>query len=287
MDYYKILGLTPSASEEEIKKSYKKLAMKYHPDRSVNLSDIEKKKNEEKFKEINDAYQHILNKKNEPDDLFNKYSQEFNNKNMDDIMNYFYKYKGSTKNNKGDNSYSKDIFLDLNIPLETYFIGGEYEVTFSTNLNCENCNGSGVFSNRLCPKCYGRGTNKIRIKTSVKIPEKTLKLKTEVNENNKTFNLNINIILDKNDKFRIDQKNIYSKINVPYYKAILGGDVDYKFLDGKTYNIKVNPLTESGKMIRLKNKGIDGGDLILEFNIIIDVSKITENEIIKLKEIYK
>lgn len=124
MDYYKILGLTNSASEEEIKKSYKKLAMKYHPDRSVNLSDIEKKKNEEKFKEINDAYQHLLNKTNEPDDLFKKYSQEFNNKNMDDIMNFYYKYSGSNKNNKSDYSSSKDIFLDLNIPLETYFIGG-------------------------------------------------------------------------------------------------------------------------------------------------------------------
>jgi len=56
-DYYEVLGVDKNASEDDIKKAFKKAAMKYHPDRFANASDAEKKDAEEKFKEINEAYQ--------------------------------------------------------------------------------------------------------------------------------------------------------------------------------------------------------------------------------------
>ena len=56
-DYYEVLGVDKSASENDIKKAYRKAAMKYHPDKFANASDAEKKDAEEKFKEINEAYQ--------------------------------------------------------------------------------------------------------------------------------------------------------------------------------------------------------------------------------------
>ena len=55
-DYYEVLGVDKSVSETDIKKAYRKLAMKYHPDRSAKLSDAEKKAAENKFKEIQEAY---------------------------------------------------------------------------------------------------------------------------------------------------------------------------------------------------------------------------------------
>ena len=56
-DYYEVLGVDKNASEDDIKKAFKKAAMKYHPDRFANATDAEKKDAEEKFKEINEAYQ--------------------------------------------------------------------------------------------------------------------------------------------------------------------------------------------------------------------------------------
>ena len=56
-DYYEVLGLSKNASESEIKKAYRKAAMKYHPDKFSNSSEAEKKEAEEKFKEINEAYE--------------------------------------------------------------------------------------------------------------------------------------------------------------------------------------------------------------------------------------
>ena len=56
-DYYEVLGVTKNASESDIKKAYRKAAMKYHPDKFANSSDAEKKDAEEKFKEINEAYE--------------------------------------------------------------------------------------------------------------------------------------------------------------------------------------------------------------------------------------
>ena len=56
-DYYEVLGVDKNASENDIKKAYRKAAMKYHPDKFANASDAEKKDAEEKFKEINEAYQ--------------------------------------------------------------------------------------------------------------------------------------------------------------------------------------------------------------------------------------
>lgn len=56
-DYYDLLGVEKTASENDIKKAYRKLAMKYHPDKFSNASETEKKEAEEKFKEINEAYQ--------------------------------------------------------------------------------------------------------------------------------------------------------------------------------------------------------------------------------------
>lgn len=56
-DYYELLGLDKSASEAEIKKAFRKAAMKYHPDRMAKADEKEKKEAEEKFKELNEAYQ--------------------------------------------------------------------------------------------------------------------------------------------------------------------------------------------------------------------------------------
>ena len=55
-DYYEVLGITKGASEAEIKKAYRKMAMKFHPDKFSNATDKEKEEAESKFKEINDAY---------------------------------------------------------------------------------------------------------------------------------------------------------------------------------------------------------------------------------------
>ena len=60
MDPYRVLGVDPSASEDEIKKAYRKLSRKYHPDSNMDKSEAEKKMAEEKFKEVQSAYEDII-----------------------------------------------------------------------------------------------------------------------------------------------------------------------------------------------------------------------------------
>ena len=66
MDPYKVLGVSPTASEEEIKKAYRKLSRMYHPDSNMNKSEYEKKQAEEKFKEVQTAYENIIDGKVDP-----------------------------------------------------------------------------------------------------------------------------------------------------------------------------------------------------------------------------
>ena len=92
-DYYSILGVNKNASEEEIKKKYKKLALQYHPDRQQGKSDAEKKNAEEKFKEINEAYSILSdNNKRQQYDTFGTVDGNMGNMSGADAMAEFMRH---------------------------------------------------------------------------------------------------------------------------------------------------------------------------------------------------
>lgn len=159
-DYYEILGVKKGASEEEIKKAYKKLVVKWHPDRWVNGTDKEKKTAEEKIKEINEAYSVLSDpeKKNNYDMFGN--SEGINGASgfdpwgdMDKIDPF--EFLRRTRVERGD-----DIAVTVNVTLkETYYGVSSKDIEIQKPKPCSHCSGTGFADGRAhdCPYCHGTG----------------------------------------------------------------------------------------------------------------------------------
>ncbi len=171
-DYYDVLGVTKSASPEEIKKAYRKLALKYHPDRNKN-----NKEAEGKFKEASEAY-HVLSDKSRRSnydqfghaafegsagrggfsnfDFSNIFSDIFGSDTFDDFFEGF----GGSRRRKSSNFRGADLRYDLSISLEDAYNGKKQEINFSSSDKCITCNGSGAEPGSKpisCSTCKGHG----------------------------------------------------------------------------------------------------------------------------------
>ncbi len=182
-DYYEVLGVTKSASADEIKAAYRKLALKWHPDRWVNASDAEKKTAEENFKEAAEAYSVL----SDPDKKA-RYDQfgfagdqmgggggfDFGGFDLNDILrNVFgggfnfggggfdFSFNGSQSSHTQTRTYrGRDIRTSVKLTLEEIATGCEKEVTIERNRPCPDCGGKGTKNAsdvKTCPNCNGRG----------------------------------------------------------------------------------------------------------------------------------
>ena len=165
-DYYEVLGVSKSATGEEVKKAYRKAALKYHPDKNP-----DNKEAEEKFKEATEAYQVLSDPENR-----SKYDQfghdaftqgggfDFGNFGgfedvFEDIFGAF--FGGSGGGRRGQRAVrGADLRYDLAISLEEAAAGAEKEITLMKPDSCEACEGSGCVpgtSPEVCPQCSGTG----------------------------------------------------------------------------------------------------------------------------------
>ena len=159
MDYYEILGVSRSATKEEIKKAYRKLAMKYHPDR--NPGD---KEAEEKFKLINEAYQVLSD--DEKRAIYDRYGKEglegrgYRPKtNFEDIFDMFKEIFGDFGFNEYEEELPYDIDRAIEVELEfeeaVYGVSKEIEIDYFAL--CPKCKGTGAKTKTTCPTCKGQG----------------------------------------------------------------------------------------------------------------------------------
>jgi molecular chaperone DnaJ len=160
-DYYDVLGLNRSASQEEIKRAYKKLAFEYHPDRNPGNASAEAK-----FKEINEAYQ-ILSSPNQRAqyDSFGHMSSEgiFTDANFgfnfNDIFgNLFDEVFSTGRRSRAERG--RDLKYDLEISFEEAAFGVEKEITIPKRIICDECSGRGAAPGGeiTCSTCGGRGS---------------------------------------------------------------------------------------------------------------------------------
>ncbi len=174
-DYYEVLGINNSTSQEEIKKAYRKLALKYHPDK--NKGD---KASEEKFKEASEAYHVLSDKKRRQSydqfghaafegaggrggfanfDFTNTFSDIFGSDIFDDFFDGF----GGGRRGKRQRQYENrgaDLRYDLTISLEEAFSGKKQEIRYSSSEKCDRCNAQGSepgSSPSECSMCAGHG----------------------------------------------------------------------------------------------------------------------------------
>ncbi len=183
-DYYKILQVPRNASKEDVKKSYRKLAHQFHPDKTGG--------NEEKFKEINEAYQVLGDEQKRAQydqfgTVFNDTGagprqggfwgspgqQGFGGFNFDfgegqeadfDFSDVFEDVLGGFgfggQRGRAQSKKGRDIQIDLEIPFEEMIFGGKHEVEIQKIVNCAHCNGSRAEPGsklKKCPKCQGSG----------------------------------------------------------------------------------------------------------------------------------
>jgi molecular chaperone DnaJ len=176
-DYYEVLGVAKGASDEEVKKSYRKLAMKYHPDRTAGMSDSEKKAAENKFKEIQAAYAVLSDpQKKQAYDQFGHRSTSASDSGgfgggfsgssggFEDVFGDIFGdiFGGGRRSARSSNGPidGEDLEMATEITLEDSAFGTEKSVKYQHNVTCKECKGVGAKNAAdviTCPTCQGHG----------------------------------------------------------------------------------------------------------------------------------
>ncbi len=168
-EYYEVLGVQKNAHGDEIKKAYRKMAMKYHPDRNDGSTEAE-----EKFKQVNEAYQVLSDP--EKRSLYDRYGKQglqqqgysgFSGKDFENIFedlgsifdSVFGGGFSSNTRRKKTAKYSADIAMEINLSFHESLFGVEKKINLEYKDYCKKCKGSGAKNAHLetCPQCAGKG----------------------------------------------------------------------------------------------------------------------------------
>lgn len=322
-DYYKTLGVSRDASAAEIKKAYRKLAIKYHPDKNPGDASAE-----ENFKEATEAYEVLSDEqKRQQYDQFGHAAfgpgrgaaggaGGFGGVDLDEALRTFMgafgggggggsifdNFFGGGGGGGEANNRGADLRFDLEIDFEEAVFGSKRELSFNVNVECDSCKGSGaapgskkttcttckgagqvISSNGLfhmrqtcpdcagtgqmignpCPDCRGTGQKKGKRTITVRIPpgvETGSRLRVAGKGEGGTRggsagDLYVIMHVRPHKIFERHDLDLALEVPVPLEVAALGGEVSVPTLEGKS-TIKIPAGTQSGKMLRLRNKGI-------------------------------
>ncbi|QDP01861.1 molecular chaperone DnaJ [Thalassotalea sp. PS06] len=308
-DYYEVLGVAKDASERDIKKAYKRLAMKFHPDRTK--GDKEK---EEQFKKVKEAYE-VLNdsQKRAAYDQYGHAAFEQGQgpggfgggADFGDIFgDVFGDIFGGGRGRGGQSRARRgaDLRYNLDMSLEEAVKGKTVELQVPTYVSCEPCDGSGAKSGSsasTCPTCHGHG--QVQMRQGLFAVQQTCPtcsgsgkvIKDPCNschgegrvKKTKTLSAKIPAGVDTGDRIRLtgegeagehgappgdlyvqvnvrdhnifvrDDNHLYCEVPIGFTTAALGGEIEVPTLEGKV-KLKIPKETQTGKMFRLRGKGV-------------------------------
>lgn len=295
MDYYSVLGVSETASADEIKSAYRKLAKKYHPD--VNPGNAEA---EEKFKEITEAYS-VLSDPEKRQNLNNQQSGFFNP--FDG--NFFEEFFG--RRNRTAPKINTDIRIQIGLTFAELCTGVEKEISYHRSIGCpdckgtkgtnptkcQECNGTGyvgrqiqqgpyMFSQqhpcnkchstgtsyeKLCTSCFGAGTIMAAHNIQVSIPKDVSLLGHVVvkNQGNHQYSINPagNLIIDitlnqENDDYNIvsNQGDVLHVVNVPVIDWVQGKEMTVSRFGIENLTISLADVPDSDHKIVYNNMGV-------------------------------
>lgn len=289
-DYYKVLGVERSASQDEIKKAYRKLAVKYHPDKNP-----DDKVAEEKFKEISEAYQVLGNAdtRKKYDELGANWKQYENSG-----------FSGFGGGGQGFNASGFSDFFDM-------FFGGQGGAGFDIRdfmggmgggrRSTRSAKGSDLNAtiNMTLLEAYqgsqrmidlGGNTIKITIKPGVRDGQ-VLRIKGKGNPGRNggdNGDLLIKVSITNDHVYQRDGDDLIRNINVDVYTAILGGKITVTTLKGDV-NVPIKPQTQNNSTLRLKGMGMPhydkegAGALLLKVQLLLP-EHFSQKELELIKE---
>jgi curved DNA-binding protein len=288
IDYYKILGIEKTASESDIKKAYRKLARKYHPDLNPNNKEAEKK-----FKEINEANEVLSNPENRQ--KYDKYGKDWKHAEEIEKANQQRKSRGPSGGQRStdysDSDYS-DFFESMfggnaRRSSQVKFRGQDYRTELQLDLR-------DVYTTHQRTLIVNDKKIRLTIPAGVKDGQE-IKIKGQGGvgiNNGPKGDLYIRFSIENNTKFKLDQDNLYTSVDIDLYQAVLGDEVLVDTFDGKV-KLKIKPETQNGTKVKLKGKGFpiykkDGefGDLYITYNVLIP-TKLTDKERALFNELAK
>ncbi|WP_420105322.1 molecular chaperone DnaJ [Herbaspirillum huttiense] len=290
-DFYEVLGLAKNASDDEIKKAYRKLAMKYHPDRNP-----DSKGAEDKFKEVKEAYEMLSDPQKR--EAYDRYGHAGVDPNMGGGGGGRGRSSGPQVYRGADLRYNLEITLeqaahgfDTTIrvpswdqcdtchgsgakpgtsPVTCTTCGGHGQVRmqqgfFSIQQTCPKCHGSGKIIPEPCTTCAGAGRIKRNKTLEVKIPEGIddgMRIRSSGNgepgvNGGPPGDLYVEIHIKPHDVFQRDGDDLHCEMPISFAKAALGGEIEAPTLNGKA-SFSIPEGTQSGKTFRLRGKGIKG-----------------------------
>ena len=322
-DYYEVLGVAKGASAPEIKKAYRKLALKYHPDKNPNDASAE-----EKFKEAAEAYEVLSDDSKR--ERYNRFGHAGmkggaggggHHMNMDDIFSQFGDIFGSAfgggfggGGGRRRRMKGSDLRIKVKLTLEEIATGAKKKIRVAKQVlaegvehtDCATCHGTGqvrrvsntilgqMQTSSTCPTCHGSGMSITKKPSGT--DEFGMERKDEVVEIDIPAGVedgvqlvmrgsgngapiggvpgDLLIVVEELDheKFQRNGKNIHHDLYVSFIDAALGSTAEVPLLSGKA-KIKVEAGTQSGKIVRLRGKGLPSmnsygsGDLLVNINI--------------------
>lgn len=301
-NYYKILGVDKKSSIEEIKKAFRSLARKYHPDITKNNKELERK-----FKNMSEAYEVLSDpEKRKKYDALNEVEWNKKTGKLDEtklekkkephlFSDFFTSVFGSVKDNTLKNIKKiNQIEKNITITLKEAYNGTRKEITMPFDEDCPKCKGHGSIEGVNCGYCHSKGTIKDSKILPVKIPpflnnNARLYIKGEGYGNGLLKgDLYLNISIQEDSFFKIDEdSNITCEIPVTITEAVLGTELEIPTLT-QPVKMKLPQGFQQGQKLRLKGKGLKKkddsgfGDQFVKINVVIP-KIISEKE----RELYK
>lgn len=252
IDYYKILEVDKKASDKDIKKAYRKLARKYHPDLNPNDKVAEKK-----FKEINEANEVLSNPENRK--KYDAYGKDWQHAEQFEKAKQEQSSRQRTYESSGDPFGSSD-YSDF---FESMFGGrasgrSRQQVKFrGQDFNAElQLDLQDVYTTHKRTLTINGKNIRLTIPAGVKNGQ-IIKIKDHGGEGingGPRGDLYIKFSITNHSNFRLDKNNLHKTVDLDLYTAVLGGNITVDTFDGKV-QLKVKPETQNGTKVKLKGKG--------------------------------